>query len=91
MPECIADKPKTEDKDWQHHVIRIASQPPQPNRAQEHGEHWRGTAQRGNETTNHACFEGIQINNLNTWCIKKKGWMRPFAWCLTLLERGEGV
>ena len=24
-------------------------------------------------------FEGIQIKNLNTWCIKKKGWMRPFA------------
>ena len=23
--------------------------------------------------------EGIQIKNLNTWCIKKKGWMRPFA------------
>src|SRR6516162_7982611 len=23
-------------------------------------------------------FEGIQIKNLNTWCIKKKGWMRPF-------------
>ena len=24
-------------------------------------------------------IEGIQIKNLNTWCIKKKGWMRPFA------------
>ena len=35
--------------------------------------------------------EGIQIKNLNTWCIKKKGWMRAFVWCLTLPERGDGV
>jgi len=36
-------------------------------------------------------LEGIQIKNLNTCCIKKKGWRKPFAWCLTLPERGEGV
>ena len=33
----------------------------------------RRTSSRG------ADQEGIQIKNLNTWCIKKKGWMRPFA------------
>src|SRR5262249_43978936 len=56
-PKRIADKPQTEDKDWQHHVIRIASEPPQPDCTQEHGEYGCGTTQYGNETANHARFE----------------------------------